>query len=158
MDTFFWIGGLLIAYLFLKEIDAKGNVNWVLVYAHRLWRIVPLYMFVLFWMWAFLPLLGDGPRWYEADSAFNDCREWWPANLFFFNNFVPDWKASDCMSWSWYLANDMQFFIITPPILYLYHRFSRVIGWVANCLLICISIGMSAYIADYHDYNAVIIA
>jgi peptidoglycan/LPS O-acetylase OafA/YrhL len=99
-------------------------------------------------MWAFIAYLSDGPRWYEVDIAFADCKDWWWANFLFINNFVPDWKSSRCMSWTWYLANDMQFFIITPPLLFLYHRFSRVIGWVVNLGFMVLSILTSWFIAD----------
>jgi peptidoglycan/LPS O-acetylase OafA/YrhL len=62
VDTFFWLSGLLMALLFIKElVGRKGRLNWPLVYFHRFWRILPIYMFVLFLTWAFVAYVGDGP-------------------------------------------------------------------------------------------------
>jgi peptidoglycan/LPS O-acetylase OafA/YrhL len=65
VDTFFWLSGLLMAYLFVRELQAKdGKVPWGMVYFHRFWRILPLYMFALFTSWAYLKYLGDSPLWW----------------------------------------------------------------------------------------------
>ena len=62
VDAFFWMSGLLMAFLFIKELNARnGKVNWGLVYFHRFWRILPIYMFVLFLIWSYTRYIGDGP-------------------------------------------------------------------------------------------------
>jgi peptidoglycan/LPS O-acetylase OafA/YrhL len=139
VDAFFWLSGLLMAYIFVKELVSKnGKVRWALVYFHRFYRILPLYMFCLFLSWAFIKYCGDGPLWFGADGFNNDCKRYWWTNLLFLNNFLPDGDGSGCLGQAWYLANDMQFFIISPPILYCYHRISRVCGWFAIlCGVVC---------------------
>ena len=108
VDVFFWMGGLLMAYLFIKElVDRKGRMNWGLVYFHRFWRILPVFMFVFFGYWALMKYCGDGPLWWKIDIPTEDCKEYWWTYPTFVSNFVPDWKGNGCMGWGWYLANDM---------------------------------------------------
>lgn len=65
VDTFFWMTGTLTGYLLLKEIaNRRGQLNWGLVYFHRAWRLLPALAFTLFFIWAFLIYMGNGPRWY----------------------------------------------------------------------------------------------
>jgi peptidoglycan/LPS O-acetylase OafA/YrhL len=78
VDVFFWMGGLLMAYLFVKELEAKnGRVKWGLVYFHRFWRILPPYMFVFFGYWALMRYIGDGPIWWKIQDPTADCIDWW---------------------------------------------------------------------------------
>jgi peptidoglycan/LPS O-acetylase OafA/YrhL len=157
VDTFFWLGGLLMAFLFVKEMQAKnGRVKWGLVYFHRFWRILPPYMFALFLAWCYVKYLGDGPIFYNADGINPQCKDYWWANMLFINNFIPDGKfVGGCFGWAWYLADDMQFFLITPPILYLYHRFHKVIGWAAIGAMLLCHIICSAVIIHKNDFKVV---
>ena len=148
-----------MAFLFIKELQARdGKVNWGLVYFHRFWRLTPIYMFCLFLIWSYTRYCGDGPLWWMADGINNDCKEHWWNNLIYLNNFLPDYKWSGCMGWSWYLANDMQFFVISPPFLYLYHKVSRLIGWVVVAALIIIHILSAALISRHFHLNVVILS
>ena len=50
-----------------------------------------------------------------------------PSALFFYgisNDFEWFWSlySFQCMEWTWYLANDMQFYIIAPAILFMAYR------------------------------------
>lgn len=44
------------------------------------------------------------------------------------NNFIPRDYDVTCMGWSWYLANDMQLYIITPVFIFAYYKF-KLLGW-----------------------------
>ncbi|KAJ8300277.1 hypothetical protein KUTeg_021796 [Tegillarca granosa] len=66
---------------------------------------------------------SDGPFWPDRSPDYNQCTKYWWRNLLYIQNFFP------CMAWSWYLANDMQFFIISPLILIPLYR-KPLIGYV----------------------------
>lgn len=151
VDAFFWLSGFLLTYLFLTEYNSKGKIHWRSIFFHRFYRILPTYMFSLFLIWAFLKYIGNGPLWFDGDIINEDCYDYWWTNLIFLNNFIPDGDGSRCMAWSWYLANDMQFFLITPIILYVYHKFSKLAGWLILFGLLIIHIVSSAMISDYYN-------
>ncbi|GIY74671.1 nose resistant to fluoxetine protein 6 [Caerostris extrusa] len=123
VDSFFLLGGFLLAYLFLKEADKKsGKISWLFFYIHRLWRITPAYMVVVFFYIFVFKYVGSGPFW--DDNHCDDARTSWWKYLLYINNFIPINKM--CIGWSWYLANDMQFYLISPLFLYPLWRWPRV--------------------------------
>ena len=95
--------------------ENDGNIGSVYkIYLKRFLRLFPLYFFTLFFFWKFLVLFGgDGPMFFLYDSAI-ECSKTWYLHLLFINNIIP-WKTFDsCMHWTWYLANDFQFFFLVP--------------------------------------------
>ncbi|XP_071492065.1 nose resistant to fluoxetine protein 6-like [Diadema antillarum] len=63
------------------------------------------------------PHLGTGPTW-QAQVNDPGCERYWWTNILYINNFF----ENKCMDWVWYLANEMQFYIISPFILILLYR------------------------------------
>ncbi len=117
VDSFFFLSGVLVAYLTLRETKKKGRFPFLHYYAHRYLRITPTYAFVLF----FATYLGDhlvtGPFMSLFNPIKDSCTKYWWTNLLYINNLYP-WKLGDqCLGWGWYLANDMQFYIIAPTML-----------------------------------------
>lgn len=152
VDTFFWLAGFLMAYLFILEYNTKKRMNWVYLYLHRFYRILPAYMFVFFSFWAFLKYIGNGPLWFKGDDLNKQCHDYWWTNLLFINNFVPDGDGNFCFGWSWYLANDIQFFLITPVILHIYHARSKIAGWSIFFILIAVHIVSNIMISDHYEF------
>ncbi|XP_038052246.1 uncharacterized protein LOC119724969 [Patiria miniata] len=150
VDTFFFLSGLLLTYLTLKHLQkANGRLNWFLFYLHRFIRITPAYMICIAVWTTLIVHFGEGPGKVDLfESAANMCRERWWTNLLYINNLYPfpGQLGQQCMGWSWYLANDMQFFVISPIIIYLLYKYSKLgLGLiVALCLA---SFGITAYIA-----------
>ncbi|XP_067947839.1 O-acyltransferase like protein-like [Watersipora subatra] len=118
VDSYFFISGLLVSYLFLKT-SAKNKGRWgpqlLIYYIHRLWRILPLYGILILVYAAFGQYLGSGPLFDWQSERVRDCNNNWWANLLFINNFYKPREM--CLGWSWYLSNDMQFYVIAPIIL-----------------------------------------
>lgn len=160
VDSFFWLSGLLMSFLLMQTLTSKGKLSpggWLYMYGHRFYRILPAYMFVMFLTWALLKYSGNGPLWINGDSFNNPCHDYWWTNLLFINNFVPS-SGQTCLAQSWYLANDMQFFLISPPIFFLYHHVARLLGWL-SVLALCICTVLSAtLISNAHDFNVVLFA
>ena len=85
-----------------------------------------------------------------AEGVSESCaRNPW-TNLLYINNFftgtpfIPGGETyasrpddGQCLGQTWYLANDMQFFIIAPPIIYIVWKWKR-IGLALSGILICI--------------------
>jgi peptidoglycan/LPS O-acetylase OafA/YrhL len=79
-----------------------------------------VYAYVLFFYTYALPLLGSGPLWAQSIGADNVCQRTWWTNLLYLNNLLGEdgeTGTAGCMGWSWYLANDMQFFAASALLL-----------------------------------------
>lgn len=92
----------------------------------RFLRLTPVYAFIMFSHTFIAPQLGSGPFWYKMISEANLCVEHWWTNLLYINNFLPSSFHSQCMSWTWYLANDMQFFIFALFLINVYIRHQKI--------------------------------
>ncbi|XP_072028215.1 O-acyltransferase like protein-like [Amphiura filiformis] len=127
VDTFFLLSGFLVTYLTLKELrKTSGRINWFLFYFHRFWRITPLYMVTLAIFATLTPYLGKGGG--KDDSlklSSEACQKYWWTNLLYISNLYPfpGNLNEQCMGWGWYLSNDMQFFIISPFIIYCLYKY-----------------------------------
>ncbi|KAL8613989.1 hypothetical protein ACOMHN_023224 [Nucella lapillus] len=115
VDSFFVLSGLLVAYLTLKEMKKRqGKLNWFLFYFHRFWRLTPAYMLCLM-VYACLSIYwSQGPFRPEKLPDGDFCADNWWTNLLYVNNLVN--IKEPCFGVSWYLANDMQFYILSPLI------------------------------------------
>ncbi|XP_032220153.2 nose resistant to fluoxetine protein 6 isoform X3 [Nematostella vectensis] len=123
VDSFFFLSGLLVAYLSMRHMDkTNGRLNLFKYYFHRFWRLTPAYMLVILFFNKLTRFLGDGPLWYTVQLN-RPCDKYWWTNLLYINNFYPKELTDECLGWSWYLANDMQFYIISPIFLFAAHRF-----------------------------------
>ena len=57
---------------------------------------------------------------YKMVEETSHCRVYWWTNLLNVNNFIPEDFHATCMSWTWYLANDIQFYIVALIIMFVY--------------------------------------
>lgn len=55
-------------------------------------------------------------------STMTECSKYWFWHLMFLNNIVPLSAHDTCMSWTWYLANDFQFYLLIPLFASLYFK------------------------------------
>ena len=158
VDSFFVLSGFLVAYLSLRQMKRKnGRFPFVTYYLHRYLRLTPTYAFVLFFTWFLAMYLGNGPRYnmnFGQESAnYRSCNKYWWTNLIYINNLYP-WKLMDeCIAWTWYLANDMQFYIFSPLIVIpLYYLFP--IGVVISAIVLVVSFAITGTLAAVYDHQA----
>ena len=155
VDSFFFLSGVLVSYLTLREMKKKkGRFPFIHYYIHRYLRLTPSYAFVLFFSWSLTYHLAYGPALSLPMVDPNaQCSKYWWTNLLYINNFYP-WKLSDeCIGWGWYLANDMQFYIISPLILIPAYFLFPVGLAIALIILVCGFI-TTAVIAGVFDLQA----
>ncbi|KAL3870249.1 hypothetical protein ACJMK2_038326 [Sinanodonta woodiana] len=158
VDSFFLLSGLLLAFLTFRELKKAGGIkefSWGLFYFHRFWRLTPPYMLL---MMVYVPTIkywSDGPFWPKDGFEINYCKDTWWKNLIYINNFVDLNKM--CMAWSWYLANDMQFFIISPILLIALYR-SPVIGGIVSGIFLTATFITSGVISSVNDVAANVFA
>uniref|UniRef100_A0A1X7VDC1 Nose resistant-to-fluoxetine protein N-terminal domain-containing protein n=1 Tax=Amphimedon queenslandica TaxID=400682 RepID=A0A1X7VDC1_AMPQE len=158
VDSFFFISGFLVAYLTFREMNRrKGKFPFVTFYLHRILRLTPTYMFVLFFFWFLSNHLTRGPMTPSTvgpgSAQYENCVKYWWTNLLYINNFYPTNFGDECMGWTWYLANDMQFFVITPLFLIVLYA-SFPIGLVSIGITLAASMGVSGFIGGFYGYHA----
>ena len=158
VDSFFFLSGTLVAYLTLREMERKkGRFPVITYYIHRYLRLTMVYAFVLFFWWTLTVYLGSGPEWYllagKGSANYEACNKYWWTNILYINNFYP-WKLGDeCMGWTWYLANDMQFFILAPLVLIPLY-FSFPIGLAIAAIMLCATLATNGAIAGTQKFLA----
>ena len=117
VDTFFFMSGFLTSYIFLKEkqkmervpsITERGNM-FLQIIMKRYIRLTPAYFVIIL-----IAILNS--TWHDHVSALlpfehpsATCSKYWWTNILYINNFY-SWDEQ-CLTWSWYLANDTQFYV-----------------------------------------------
>jgi len=138
VDTFFALAGLLTAYLTVREMKKlkTWKINWGLFYFHRYWRLTPPYMLTLLIVLGMSQFLGSGPMWANTQPADREqCEDNWWTNIVYINNLYKAEKM--CFGHAWYLANDMQFFVVSPLMIVPFF-FSPVAG-IVSCSVFFLS-------------------
>ena len=145
VDTFFIIGATLLTFLTLKELDKLANKGasvgesaffWMKYYVHRYIRLTGVYACILLFHASLLKLFATGPQSEWMMMNVDACQEDWWKNLLYINNF--SFTGRGCMGQTWYLAVEMQCFIITPLLIWPLWRFPKVgLGLVSAGFLAC---------------------
>uniref|UniRef100_A0A182HZ42 Acyltransferase 3 domain-containing protein n=1 Tax=Anopheles arabiensis TaxID=7173 RepID=A0A182HZ42_ANOAR len=124
VQTFFTIGGMLMAINFLDHV--RKNPTFRLSYfgerlLNRLCRLVPTYAFMILLEASVMRHLIDGPfgQQFIGQSA-NNCQDRWWMNLLFVNNYI-GWD-NPCFIPSWYLATDLQLYIFGLAIMMIFWK------------------------------------
>ncbi|XP_074618174.1 nose resistant to fluoxetine protein 6-like isoform X2 [Acropora palmata] len=156
VDSFFVLSGLLVSYLSFRRMEKNdGRLPLFKFYFHRFWRLTPSYMFTILFYSNLYAFLGEGPMWFRNQNS-TLCEKYWWTNLLYINNFYPTSLDDECLDWSWYLANDMQFYIISPLILFLVYRFKWKGLLVSVGGLLGISFIVTAVVIDHYDLSVVL--
>ena len=153
VDVFFCMAAFLATYVMLGKLAKSGGwINPLLSYFHRWWRLIfPLVIVTLVGMYI-IPYLIRGPLSQSYIYMINkNCYKYWWTNFIFINNLYPWDLMQECMPHTWYMANDFQFFLITPFILMLLHK-SKLAGYVTTLLLCALSIVCVVIISYHYDF------
>lgn len=141
VNTFFGITGLLTCYLMFKQNDAypfmTQPTKWIAFIIYRYLRIMPVYLIAVLYSKNIAKYTNYGPIWDYGTSSLSQRRiceeESWLWTLLFGANFKK--PLEHCIPGAWYLANDMQFFLVTPIFLIFLHRSPK---WGKRFLGLCI--------------------
>uniref|UniRef100_A0A914ULF1 Nose resistant-to-fluoxetine protein N-terminal domain-containing protein n=1 Tax=Plectus sambesii TaxID=2011161 RepID=A0A914ULF1_9BILA len=154
VDTFFFLSGMLMAYLWFKMTKKMKGKNitspgfWGQFYFHRYVRLTPIYMIIMGLDVTLFTHFSDGPFWRPIEK--NYCRISWWTNFIYMNNFLLQ-HVEQCMGWTWYLANDFQFYCFSPILLVLLWKRDW-IGIGFSGALIFVASGIKLAITLVNDY------
>ncbi|WAR03140.1 NRF6-like protein [Mya arenaria] len=111
-------------------------------------RLTPTYGLFIFLYVSLTRYLYNGPFWAQGGTEHHECRDSWWMNILYINNLFP--SKQTCILWSWYLANDMQFYLIGPLLivpLYL----SGVLGLLVSLVFVLFSMVTAGVISMVQD-------
>ncbi|XP_067624246.1 O-acyltransferase like protein-like isoform X2 [Eurosta solidaginis] len=133
VDLFFTISGFLQTYHFfhnIKTIEAirrssfTQNTKMVILYVtHRIIRLVPLYLIVMCVADAGSLMVDDLSVFHFSHRLYENCELHWWRNLLFIQNLFNHNEL--CMLWSWSLACDMQFYVFSIVLLFIFVKHPR---------------------------------
>ncbi|XP_076749057.1 nose resistant to fluoxetine protein 6-like [Xylocopa sonorina] len=161
VDTFFFMGGFFLMRYFQSQMAQQKEAlslaakfkMFLSAFYHRYIRIAPAYFVLLLVAMTFF-------SWQKQFSLFNEfeitgelCAKYWWRNVLFINNLF-EWEDM-CMKWTWYLANDMQFFLFTMCLLLLSITHRRVALCLAAISIVGSLLGIVCT-AYYFNYTAMI--
>ncbi|KAH8347531.1 hypothetical protein KR059_012045, partial [Drosophila kikkawai] len=122
VDSFFFLGGLLVALISLRlMVRTKGKLNVPLIYLHRLIRILPLLAISILVYVKLIPIISGGPLFGGGFSGREACESEWYWTVLFLNNF----KKRRCLVHTWYLSVDMQLFLLSPILLISLYKWGK---------------------------------
>ena len=156
VDVFFFISGFILSYFILIElVKSEGKLRWIMLYVHRIIRILPALAIAIGISNYVIPPLFSGPIWKNYHSSLNlGCPKYWWATMMFINNFLPDEEKNECFGTAWYIANDFQFFLIGPAIIYLYYKSKKkYLIWPISLLTFLSLFILSSMIAYHYSVS-----
>ncbi|CAL1261955.1 unnamed protein product [Larinioides sclopetarius] len=149
VDSFFVLSAFLVGFSYFQKAEKTGGkISWLNFYIHRYIRLTPVYMIVLAFYTTISPFLGSGPFWPDY-NVIPICKVNWWRNMLYINNFQT--KYDQCMGWTWYLADDMQFYVISPLFLITLWRRPKV-GYSLLGLFFCITFAWN-FGVTYENYG-----
>eukprot|EP00049_Salpingoeca_infusionum_P006030 m.100441 g.100441 ORF g.100441 m.100441 type:complete len:665 (+) comp13172_c0_seq1:135-2129(+) len=155
VDTFFILSGMLTAYVLIRKYRSTGKTFPLhLAVLMRYLRLTPLLAFVVGIYGGLFRYMGKGPLWFRFEAELENCKTNWWQNLLFINNFYPVHYDKQCIPWAWYLADDMQFFIVGMVIVWLYTK-SPMVSYICTALLVACAIVAVPAIATHYNIDMV---
>ena len=153
VGIFFIISGFLLSYTTLPELhQKKSNYNWKQFILRRLLRLTPVYYFTLIIYVFLIRYLGGGPQWpLQELRSHEGCTDYWWSNFFYLQDIIP-YSILPCMHWSWYVSCDLQFFMISPFILYSYYR-NKLYGYICCAALIFVNFLYIGTLSQYYEFT-----
>lgn len=148
VDWYFAITGFITAYIAFttRAVSENSGGNWLYSVFHRYWRLAPSYVLLFWFARSLFQHTGSGPLWDYGTSNWSGrgiCkRESWIYPLTLTSNLHP--LYDECIMPSWYISNDIQFYLITPFVLLLLRK-SPKLGYLSSGLVMLLVIVARAH-------------
>ncbi|BFG00552.1 uncharacterized protein DMAD_00520 [Drosophila madeirensis] len=160
VDSFFFISGLLVTLLYLKQerkhaaetclFVRRSCTESLMMLLYRYLRLTPVYLFVVIFNDFAVRQGLDSSVFQPAKIEHNTCRVYWWRNILYINNFFP--QREMCMMWSWYMANEMQFYVMAALLLALARRYFKAVALTLIVFLLS-SWSVSGIVSLQHQYT-----
>ncbi|XP_026315716.1 nose resistant to fluoxetine protein 6-like [Hyposmocoma kahamanoa] len=149
VDTFFVLSGLLVVYTTVGKVNSmKLLKNLHLFYLNRILRMFPLLAATILLQVGVLHYILDGPGWLITALQTNDCRTNWWLTLLYVQNYIHPM----CLGHTWYLAIDMQLYILSPLVLFWVLSGKKNRAWSALIIAILVAVTATSIYVFLNDF------
>ena len=107
-----------------------------------------VYGIVIIFFMGFLGRYGHGTLvHFTSDPLVEQCKQYWWRNILYISNLIQECdetgycRVKSCLGHSWYLSNDMQFFVVGVPLILMVSK-TRYVGVVVWVLILLANIGL----------------
>ncbi|XP_075986822.1 O-acyltransferase like protein-like [Anticarsia gemmatalis] len=125
--------------------------SFLILFTYRVVRLTPAYGFVIGLNEIALRYTHDRSVFEPAIFDHITCDQYWWRNLLYINNLYP--QREMCMVWSWYMANDTQFYVVGIILLLISVKHPK-FAMISLGLLMVSSWATTIYISVWHQYKA----
>ncbi|KAL0818641.1 hypothetical protein ABMA28_009065 [Loxostege sticticalis] len=151
VQVFVLMSSFLLAYNLLlhSKTHPLGFHMIPKIWLNRIIRLSPLHLMTVGFAATWWPVLNDGPMWYVVENSAGACRRKFWTHVFYVNNLVnPD---DQCLLQTWFLAVDMQLFLVTSVLTLLLARWRDRALRVLAVMVVASSIvnGLLAYYFEW---------
>lgn len=157
VDVFFFLSGFLFFFNISKNSQKlTSRRNLLISFFDRYFRLLPLYLVMIFGITCVTPFLVDGPNYQMMEVLNGGCHKNWWHNLIFINNIIK-YDTEDnkiCVQQLWFLACNFQFFMVSLLILFFCYNSKKIkhFLFISIYILSAISQVYTAYVYDF-KYN-----
>lgn len=152
VQCFFSISGLLMAFQFagLAKKEKFNFKYYPIAIMYRYLRLTPVYFFMMLFDATWLYKSNNGPGWKRmAETERSYCRKNMWTNLLYINNYID--VDQTCMPIAWYLAVDMQMFVLGLSVMMFIWKFPKLRNITLGlCMFTAVVIpGVVTYVHKY---------
>ncbi|XP_043065194.1 nose resistant to fluoxetine protein 6-like [Drosophila ficusphila] len=123
VDSFFVLGGMLVCMVALRSMEKSGGkLNPLLMYLHRIIRILPVVVIAILVYMTMMTVISSGPMLKSGYHGKKYCEKGWFWTLLFVQNYA---VLNVCLDHTWYLAVDMQLYILSPILLIALYKWDK---------------------------------
>ncbi|XP_035778080.1 nose resistant to fluoxetine protein 6-like isoform X1 [Anopheles albimanus] len=153
VDIFLMLSGMLVSMKMLRELERTWKLNVLELWMHRIVRLTPAYAALILFGIAFVEQVGEGALYkLVADELITACTKSWWAALLYVQNYTH--YTSMCFVHTWYLAVDMQLYLLSPLLIYPLWRYGkRFIPAIVLLALLSISCVFATFMVNEYRLN-----
>ena len=124
VDVFFFMSGFLFYFGSVKYFNKNiSRLKLISIGILNRWlRLFPFMIFTILGITYLLPFMSNGPQYNNVGSINKYCKKYWWHNLIYINNLMSYKNESMCAAQTWYLGCDMQFFLISILIVFIFNN------------------------------------
>ncbi|XP_014281988.1 nose resistant to fluoxetine protein 6 [Halyomorpha halys] len=154
VNTFLHVTGFLMFTKLLNDMTKKRNINIIFYLIYKWARTTPIYVVIICSFLFLKPLKTNEPLWRSQGlSRLEACRNNFWSHILYINNYYD--PGAECLLPSWYLAVDMQMFIVCVIIGYIMSKLKKFGYFLLGCSLM-ISLLIPSVVVFYKGYEPIL--